>query len=289
MIKSGARPLKFQHKANDYLKSFHPKLAMGLHSLSAELMEKTGAAQFPPEYLCDVGGNKHNQNIDDYSFDPVVTEQPEGCTNFATAGLATDLTNGATVFRPDDLEAVTHANARGGLDARTSMQIAMDKLGWFADIFDVIAGAGLDYFDTFRLAIFSGAPERRSISATFPWFPSWEQAALMGTFLMPMPTEQELAQLAANPKVFSWHEPKVDGWTTTPTGLVLRAESWQGTDCGVNGYIGYDRATINTVLAIRGTGGLTGTRMGIGNPQPVDATFMQWISSWIRNLMPYSY
>ena len=288
-MQSGAKPILFSHKDNDYLKSHHPKLAMGLHDLSAELMEKTGVAQFPAEYLCDVGGNEHNQNIDDYSFTPFVPAQPFGCTNFATSGLATDLTNGTIIFRPDDLEKVTHANASQGLDARTSLNIAMNQLGWFVDIFNVIAGAGLDFFDTFRLAIFSGAPERRSMSVTLPWFASWEAACQAGIFLMPMPTPQELAALAANINSVEWHEPKVDGWTTRNTGLIMRCESWQGPQCGENGYIGFDRATINTVMALRGTAGFTGSRMGIGTPQPVSGTFMQWITSWIRGLMPYTY
>lgn len=300
MIKSGTRPNRIDHRDYDFVKS-HRK----------HLLRKFGSTTptFPTEYLCDYLGNTRNQNINDTTFTPQVTAEPEGCTNFAQAGLANDIEQGATIFRPDTLEALSHANADGGTDVRTSLNLASNEpLNWFAQFFNVIAHAPLDYFDTFRLAIFSGAPEKRSISWGTPWFPSWE-AACQGTnivynadgtyttsagdnvkkFLMPVPTAVELAAIAANPGVFPWHNHKLDGWAPNNGSPVLRDESWQGTDAGVNGYIGFDRATVNTVMQIPGTVAFTATRTGIDNPKTIDVSVIQYIVSFIRNLMPFSY
>lgn len=277
MIKNGTRPVKKSHKDFDYLKSHHGAI------LSGAIQPPT----FPAEYLCDFKGNTRNQNINDTSFSPIVAAEPEGCTNYTSSSVATDLTEGKTIYRPDTLEALTHANQNGGFEVRDSLTIAMNSLKWFSAIFAVIAHSPLDYFDTFRLAIFSGAPEMRSISIGTPWFPSWEEACQSGVALMPMPTSDELAEIF-NPNM-PWHNHKLDGWFTYNSQLVLRDESWQGTDIGDNGYVYFTRDVINAIMTLQGTGAFTASRMGLGDAVPVTLTYLEWITSFVRTLFGLQY
>lgn len=298
-IKSGARPSKIDHRDYDYLKNKHPLVYAGVQA----------PPQFPTEYFTDCGlGHTHNQEVDDYSFTPFVPAQPSGCTNETTCSLATNLTNGLTIYRPDVLEKTTGANAAGGYDIRQSL-LKAKGLGWIGDIFNIRAQGIIDFFDAFRLAIVSGAPEKRSVSVGTPWFPTWAAAAAgnsltitpegifiygaggVKTGMMPAPTQQEIDMVKKNPRIFPWHNHQLDGWTNKNGIDVLRDESWQGTDKGEDGYLFYDRHTINMVLAISGTVGFTATRMTLPGvkPLPIDTTMVQWIVSFVRNLLGYSY
>ena len=100
---------------------------------------------------------------------------------------------------------------------------------------------------------------------------------------MPMPTQEELSNQSGIP----WHDSKLDGWTNSQDGGVLtyRDSSWQGTEVG---FVYFTREVINTVMSISGTVGFTATRSTVANPVPIDTTIVEYIVSFMRNLLGLS-
>jgi hypothetical protein len=210
---------------------------------------------------------------------------PYGCTDYSQAELADDIA-GRYACAPLTLEAVTHANALGGIDIRTSLKAAL-KLGWISAYFNVQSNRQLDFFDAIRLAMLSGAPEMRSVSWGCPWFIEWEQAAY--------PVDNPSA-IMPNVKSLStsgvpWHNSVFVGWITIDGIPYLVNKSWQGTHVGVGGYLYFPREVVNNVMRISGTCAFTATNIPL---DPVDirtisVSTVQWIASLLRNLMSYSY
>lgn len=277
MIKNGARPTKIDHRDYDFHKTFG----------------SVAPASFPAEYLCDAGVTMPDQNQQNNFFNPPVPALFDGCTDYAQSEIATDLSNGTVIRNPEDLDKLTNANALGGFDIRQSITIAKNQLGWFSAFFNIRAISPLDFFDAFRLAQLSGAPEKRSITFGTPWFPSWEAAcnpSVNPSGVMPMPTALELSSIKQNINSFSWHNSKLDGWTTKNGTPLYRDKSWQGNAVGDKGFVYFPREVINTVMQITGTVGFTATQMGLtGTPQTINVTVVQWIVSFMRNLLGYQY
>lgn len=293
MIRHATQPVRKFHLQWDFFKS----LGVSLKNASVPNFDK--------EYLCDAGVTMPNQGLEG---------EPNGCTNFTTADVAIDLTQGAVIFHAEDLEAVTHANALGGLDTRLSLLAATpatpehpERLGWIGGFFQIIADGLFDYFDAFRMAQISGAPEKRSISWVTPWFPSWE-AAITGSIViknpdgsytlmagtkeqsivMPMPTPLELDIVRRNPRAYNWHNHKLDGWHEKFGPLTYRDKSWQGPNIGDGGFVEFPREVVNVVMTIPGTAGFTCTRGLVTTPQPVDLNAVQWIVSFVRHKLGYT-
>lgn len=269
MIKHGARPTRINHLDRDYHKSFGT----------------TGSTDgLPAEYFTDASSDFPDQNADG---------QPYGCTNYTQAALATDLTSGQRVYKPSDLEVVTHANQQGGYDIRQSLLKCCPptmsdrlRLGWIAAFYQIKPSGIIDAFDAFRLAQISGQPERRSLSIGTPWFTSWEQAIQRGIRIMPMPTDDELALIRKNSGMYPWHNSEFGGWTTTDGVLLYRDKSWQGSNVG---YVYFSREVINVVLSIKGTVGFTATNQTPTSIQTIDVSAVQFIVSFIRNLLSKIY
>lgn len=258
-LKSGTGPTRDSHLDRDLHLSFG----------------NIAPLSFPAEFLTDSTNDFPDQNADG---------QPFGCTNYTQAALATNLVNGIVTFKPADLEAVTHANQKGGLDIRLSLSAAKD-LGWIQGYYLITQIPGLDMFDTFRTAQTACLPERRSISWGTPWFPSWEKAALAGTYIMPMPTDAELEVARKDPRALPWHNSEDAGWTDENGVPVYRNKCWQGTHVGRNGYIGFTREVINTVMALWGTVAFTGTNQIPDNIVTVQLNTLQYLFSVLRNLL----
>lgn len=275
-MKNGTKPTKIDYRDRDFHLSFG-----------------TTTPQFPPEYFCDAGLTMYDQNADG---------QPFGCTNYSSADLATDLNK--EIHNPFDLEAVTHANQKGGYDIRQSL-LAAKSLGWIEGFYNIKAYFPNDFFDAFRTAQLSGLAEKRSITWGTPWFPSWE-AAIVGNYIvkeadgsytqkagapkqmvMPMPLDIELQQIRSNLASFGWHDSKLDGWTTKEGKLVYRDKSWQGENIGENGFIYFPREVINTVMSIGGTVGFTATNMAPDKVVKIDLPAIQWLLSYVRTLVGY--
>lgn len=285
MIKSGTRPTKKDKRDLDLHKSFGNAL---------------GQVDFPTEFFTTKDPTRPDQNKGIGPF---------SCTNYAQWRLATNL--GRIGITPPQLEAVTHANARGGIDIRESLLACIspsflhpERLGWFKAFYNIQAKGIIDWFDAFRLAQISGLPEQRSLSWGTPWFPSWENAingVLMqrnpdGTFtllpnphgkqvVMPMPTDEELANARKNSDLIPWHNSELDGWTPVHGPLTYRDESWQGEKIGEGGFVFFPREVINVVMSISGTVAYTGTNQTPENSQTVDMTVVGWIVSLIQNLL----
>lgn len=256
MIYHGTRPTKIDHRDYDFHKTF--------------------GTIVPPSFP-----NEGPQTQSQWMPDQEADGEPYGCTNYAQADLARNLTGMARM--PADLEAVTHANALGGYDVRQSMLMAV-KIGWFKSFYAVKRTGGLDWFDTFRFAQTSGVPEVRTLTIGTPWFLSWENAARAGQTIMPMPSMAELASVSTLP----WHDHEYETWTLKTGQVLYRDKSWQGTGIGEGGYIYFDRATINVVMNIAGTCAFVGTNMD-ATPVRVDTTFLQWVLSHVWQLLGISY
>lgn len=295
-IGGGTGPTYNDHRDFDYLPSVHPLIYSGVQKPPI----------FPDTYITDADDGQPNQNIDDALFNPIVSAMPFGCTNECTSQLIFDASGGTVLIRPDTIEAITHANKLGGYDVRRSLMTGVNDLHALGAIFNVYDTGPLDYFDTFRLAQLSGGIEKRSLSVGFPWFPSWESACF-GTIttlnpdntysmaagpktgIMPMPFPAELANIKKNIRFYGWHNPKLGGWVVINGVTYYRCKSWQGRECGDNGYIYFSREIINTVMELVGTVAFTGSRMGIGKPVTVSLTLIEKIASYMRNLIGYSY
>ena len=266
MISNGARPTRLSHKDYDFFKS---------HKFGS-----LGTPTIPDEYFADCGLTMPNQNQMDTEFTPPTPPMPFGCTDFAQADLRTDLIK--EKVNPNDLEAVTKANARGGIDIRESLDAAI-TLGWFKQYFNIRAKGVFDFLESFQLAQMTGlaAGEARAITWGTPWFATWENAVLSGQKIMPMPSDSEFADLRNLP----WHNSVLDGWTTLNGVQVYRNKSLQGNQIGDKGFIYFPREVINRVMTISGTVAYTATNVGVDNPLPIDLGTIQFILSWMRNLL----
>lgn len=261
MIKNGLKKNIVSHRDRSFIPSFGA----------------TAPVSFPLELNTDAGLWYPDQNQPNaVPFD--LPALPEGCTDFTQAGLATDLSR--ALKDPLALEGLTHANQNGGTDIRTSL-LAARSLGWIAGFYNIQSSGIIDAFDAMRIAILSGQPENRSVSWGTPWFPEWELACNPATnpsAIMPMP--QDL-----NPKRASWHNSKISGWTTINGTPYLVDYSWQGNTVGKNGFVYYSREVVNAVMTIKGTVAYTGTLQTPPFIGTIDVTIVQWITSYIRQLL----
>lgn len=255
-IKSGTGPNIQSHKDHDLHLSFG----------------NTAPFTFPEEFFTDSTADFPDQNRDG---------EPFGCTNYTQAELATDLTNGLVVFKPFDLEAVTHANQKGGLDIRESLSAAKN-LGWIKGYYVITQIPGLDMTDSLRTAQTACLPENRSISVGMPWFPSWEKDILAGKKVLSMPTDAELAVARKDPRALPWHNSKFGGWPKLNGAVQYRDKSWQGTSIG---YVYFPREVINTVMAIWGTVAYTGTNQIPETIETVQLSMLQHFISLLRDLI----
>lgn len=252
MIHHGARPTTPDHRDYD----FHPSFG----SIAPD--------RFPDEYLTDANLTMPDQNAEG---------EPYGCTNFSQADISTDET--LILKSPFDLEAVTHANARGGYDIRKSLDAAT-KLGWFSAYFTVNP-YGLDFFDSVRLAMYSGFPEKRSVSVGTPWYPEFE-SKLQADGIMPEPANYSADGMP-------WHNWAVKGWTTKNGQPYLICKSWQGKGYGNNGYAYIPRTLFNQMMRIRGTCAFTATNITPDTIIKIDLPAWQVVWSYLRNLLSFSY
>ncbi len=236
---NGTWPERLRRRDRDYIRSFHPQIYSGIASYP----------EFPAEFLVDKTGWFPDQNIEG---------EPNGCTNYSQTKLARIL--GITNATPQALEDVTNANKLGGFGVLASIDAARKVLNWFSWRYTIQTTGILDYFDAFRLAQVSGLPEQRAISIGTPWFFTWEQAALSGTKILPMPTQNEIQQAKTNPNSLSWHNYVADGFSQNfpiaPGKPLYRLESHQGPQVD---YLYIDRATLNVVMDIYGTIAVTAT------------------------------
>lgn len=258
-MNSGAKPTPIDHRDFDLHKSFG----------------SIAPPQFPPDYLTDAGLWMPDQNEPEEHFmNPAL---PYGCTDYTQADLPNDET-GTLVHNPIDLDTIDHANALGGIDIRTAIQAAQ-KLNWIGTYFNVRAIAPLDSFDAIRLAMLSGAPEKRSVSWGTPWYPSFDKD-IEGIVSAPA---------SYDPTGLSWHNSKIAGWKTINGQPYLINKSWQGADIGDKGFLYFPREVVNAIMGVSGTVAFTATQQVSPSIQTVSLSTLQTILSYLRQMMAYSY
>lgn len=288
---SGAKPTRIDHRDRDLHRSFG----------------NTAPSSFPIEFLVDPGITMPNQNMVNAAFKPPVPAMPYGCTNYGQSEMATILDGVKMgIKNPAQLDAVTLANARHGIDIRESLlactphtYVRPERLNWIGNFYNIRSSGIIDSFDAFRLAQVSGLPEQRAITWGTPWFPSWERAIFgivteangtytntgaKGQIVMPMPTGAELSAIRKDPRAFPWHNSMLDGWTTREGKPVYRDKAWMGPDIGEGGYIYFPREVVNMVMTIPGSVAYTVTNQTPEVMQTIDVNAVQWIISLFMNL-----
>lgn len=265
----GALRPTLDHRDRDFMKSF-----------GATVLPK-----FPENYDTDAKVWMPDQSQVNDEF-PKDAPQPMGCTNFTQADLSTDLNYGVdNILRnPAILEAITHASALGGYQIRDSL-LAAKKIGWINGFYNVTPAGPFDYFDSLRLAMFSGQPEKRSVSIGTPWFPEWAARAYDTPF-MPRPED------TSNATVYSmlWHNWKLAGWETINGQPWMRGKVWAGEQVGKEGWLYFDRPTINTVMEIKWAIAFTATMMQPNRIMQIDLAILDRIASilktWVQKGIP---
>ncbi len=261
-MKSGLRPTRNDHRDFDLLKS---------HSLTG-----VAAPTFPPEYSTENG----LWTPDQAAFEPVFGNPalPYGCTDYTQVDLCAD--EDELLRDPMILEDITHANANGGGQIRDALAAAQKAFGW-GPYFNVKPHQ-LDYFDTVRLAMLSGVPEKRSVSVGTPWFVDFSRTGSDGI----LPTPKDWSLIYA-----TWHNHKICGWKQIDGSPYLITKSWQGKQFGDQGFAYISRALFNSLMAIDGTAAFTITRpvSAPNDIQTIDWTYVGRLLDFIKSLAPFSY
>ncbi len=265
-MQSGTRPTKPSHKDYDYLGN-RPKFGA------------VGIPQFPDFYNADRINWRPNQGIAE--TEPIAhTAQPVGCTNFSTAYCANNLI-GSLKFTPDELEAVSHANARGGADVREQLDVARG-LEWFPAYYNVKRNGGLDSFDTIRLAIMEGIAEHRIVTVGSPWYSDFWFVGADG--ILPMPKEIN------NPT--SWHNHEFFGFLNINGVPHLMCESHQGAGYGDKGLCYWSRELVNAVMGVYGSAAFIPAQP-VDSPAKISLPWWQYVQSLARQFykswLPYTY
>ncbi len=288
-MKSGLRPSKHDHRDYDYFKS-----------------KKMGATSVPPfatEYNVDAGLWVPSQEAGSPLFNPHVPSMPWGCTNYGQTDLCID--EDRKLYNPAYLESFTHANAKGGLEVRESLQAVVDHgmqdvagnlvKGQHQEYFNIKASGAIDWFDAMRLAMISTSSEKRGISVGTPWFA--EFATANGTSVVRKP-DGTIEYGVGGPKTgiitmptyfgldgVPWHNWGIKGWKTINGELYLIGKPWMGPEFGDKGFCYFSRPLFNAIMNIRGSVAFTIDKLMPGEEAvPIDSNIIEWIGSLIRNL-----
>lgn len=260
-MKSGTGPTQIDHRDYD----FHRSFGSAVNALASL-----------PDYTTDAGLTMPNQNEINEQFSPPVPALPYGCTSYTTSELAIDLGVPPTLVNPLLIENVTQANIRGGYDLRQALLVGV-KLKLFTGIFNIRA-YGQDMFDAVRTAQVAGGTEKRSVAVGSEWEPIFEQVSNDG--------------LLATPKNFNdpnitWHAWKICGQKTINGQLYLIGKSLQGPKYGFKGLCYFSRPLFNQLMSVPGSVAFTATRGELPPIQTISTTWLQWLISYARNLLPY--
>lgn len=261
-MKSGTKPTKIDHRDFDLHASFG-----------------TVVVPFPTEYFTDAGLWMPNQETENITKTFTVKPELFGCTNFTQADVSAD--EKGVLNDPSLLEAITHANENGGGDIRASLTACLpptpfhpERLGWITGFFTVLPHQ-LDWFDSMRLAMISGIPEKRSLSVGTPWYPMFETVGSTG--ILQMPPNLKDPQM-------TWHNHKFCGWKVINGETFLISKSWQGNMYGDKGFCYWRRSLVNLIMSVDGTGAFTTTQGVLPPISTVPVTLFQWLMSHLTSL-----
>lgn len=265
---SGLKPTPHDHRDYDLLKT-----------------KKFGAVlpAFPESYSTDRFLWFPNQNEPCTLFTPPVPPLPYGCTDYTDSDLLAD--EDGKLFNPEDIENITHANANGGTDLRTSLSAAVklhpDHPAYFAVKPDIPQGGYIDWFDAMRIAQTIGMNENRAVSVGTPWFPEFMNP-VNGIISI---TDWSLTVPGTTIPRISWHNWAVKGWKTINGEVYLIGKPWLGAGYGDKGFAYFSRDVFNRLMSIPGTGAYVLDKLLPGETvQVVSSTTKQWLVSFFTNL-----
>lgn len=200
-------------------------------------------------YSYDAGFGMPDQNADGY---------PNGCTGYAQADVAQDFDrqaylppytykhtlemSGLPDGSPCDIRVSMKSTTVYGVQRpgeTTETEAETHRQGSYLNV-DFVPG--MDWFDSIRLALRKSP--NRSLSLGTPWFPEWEATSATGIVT---------SLFTADPDSVPWHNHKFCGEVVIADVPYLVDKSWQGMNIGDKGWLYFDRATVNRVMAISGT------------------------------------
>lgn len=277
-MKSGTGPQRDKLSDFGWLETHRERLIQKFGSLTP---------QFPPTLGRPLPTLIPNQDIIDSAFTPPVPAEPSGCTN-ETQSAAKRLMGGTT--RPDEIEAVTQANAKGGIAIVDSLDACLppsflhpERLGLFQQHFNVLPKNGLDYFDAARLALFDSIPEYDSLSIGSPWFAIFGATKADG--ILPIPD-------SFNTLFATWHNWAVLDWKYIVDQPYLICLSWQGPNFGDKGFHYVSRPLFNQLMDIYGSSMRLPKNNQTEHPETISISTWEWamsLSRYIISLAPFGY
>lgn len=261
MIQHGTRPVPLDRR--DY--SFHRTFPRA-----------GGIALQPMIYSYDAGFGMPDQNADGL---------PMGCTGYAQSELCQDQDQKKYDARTTyDLTLKLENSTEGaGCDMRDSLSTLLDPGARSGDgyaprtaYFRIDKKDGYDWFDSIRLALRTGFKEKQSVSITTPWFPAFESTNFTG--IVPSDLHDDVAALP-------WHNHKLCGETLIDKDEYLVDKSWQGTSIGDHGWLYFGRATVNQLMAIRGSAAYTVSKAAPQDVQTVVLTKYELLYIVLRTII----
>lgn len=225
------------------------------------------------EFDLDPGFTMPNQNADGY---------PNGCTGYTQADCATD--QDKIVYNPvytykmtlmmDDQEVGEPCSVLTSLKSTTvyglmRKDIVDDPALHRRAPYFIIRRLNGSHFDGIVSAMWT---KLVSVSVATPWPPSINNAGPDG-----------IVTITDWPLDFtSGHNYKICGVKKIRGVDYLRVKSWQGENVGDKGWLYFDKATIDRLLAYRGAGAFANVHAEPGDIRVVQMTIMETIISYMR-------
>lgn len=230
------------------------------------------------EYNYDAGFGMADQNADGY---------PNGCTGYAQTEVAQDFDRmpykAAYTYQktlemqglPDgsgcDMRVSLKSTVVYGVqktDETTDVQAEQHRQGPYLN---VEQAPGMDWFDSLRLALRNNP--KRSLSVVTPWFHEWQSTSSSGIVTSLFVIDNVDAQ--------EWHNHKLCGERVIDSIPYIVDKSWQGSNMGAGGWLYFDRATVNRVMAISATEAFIRLPVGSLTPQKISLYIWETILSYI--------
>lgn len=264
MIKSGARPVRKDHRDFSFSRNFGGVVPVFADSLNL-----------------DPGLTMPDQDTDGL---------PYGCTGYASSELCGDEDKAVyfpkfTYDRTLLMEGIGPSDStfeKTGCDVRNSLNstivYGVQKVGEDGSTalnyrrgayYNVDLAQGLDWFDSIRNCL---VLNMRTISIATPWYMAF---ALTSNGIIKTPGTYDTT-------FASWHNWKVCGWKTINGIPYLIGKSWQGNQYGDGGYCYFPREVINQLMTINGSGAFTLTPYTNQFAQTVILTLWEYVGSYLR-------
>lgn len=272
-MKNGTYPTKKSHKKYSYHRTFGSSIQLA-----------------PTAFNFDAGFGFPNQNSDGL---------PQGCTGYTQSELCQDedlivylprytydqtlaiegVIKGDPSFEqiPCTIEDSLKSTIVYGVDRGDGINPVHNRRGAY---YDAIDGSDMDAFDSMVSAMWTNyqkTGKKSSVSFGCPWFQEFEMIKDDGVIISPPSWTP--------PSGTPWHNSKICGVTFVNGVEVLVDKSWQGPHFGNGGYCYFNRAQINSLMAIPGaTANVLAPYVG-ANMQNVKLTILELIASYTRLLI----